>query len=281
MAVVRRTATWAVLLLYALIVIYPLFWVVCASLRPSAEINQNPWGLPLQPLWDNYVVAWQGDVASGDLGLAQAFVNSVVVTASSLILLLMFGAMAAYVLARYVFRGSGVLYNVFLFGMMFPVFLGVIPLYLLLNHLGLLNSFAGLVVAYVAYSLSFTIFIMTGFFKTLPSELAEAGAIDGCSHWSVFWRIMLPLARPGLITAGIFNAIGLWNEYPLALVIMTENELRTLPLAIANLAQKQHYQTNWGALFAGIVIVLIPTLVGYVLFQRRMTAGLTAGAVKG
>lgn len=281
MAVVRRTATWAVLLLYAVIVIYPLFWVVCASLRPSAEINQNPWGLPLKPMWDNYVVAWQGDVASGDLGLAQAFVNSVLVTTSSLVLLLMFGAMAAYVLARYVFRGSGVLYNVFLFGMMFPVFLGVIPLYLLLNQLGLLNNFAGLIVAYVAYSLSFTIFIMTGFFKTLPGELAEAGAIDGCSHWSVFWRIMLPLARPGLITAGIFNAIGLWNEYPLALVIMTENEMSTLPLAIANLAQKQHYQTNWGALFAGIVIVLIPTLVGYVLFQRRMTAGLTAGAVKG
>lgn len=281
MKTARAAVTRCVLAAYAAIVIYPLVWVVFASLRTSTDINQNPWGLPLSPKWANYTVAWYGDVASGDQGLAQAFLNSTVVTVLSLVFILLFGAMAAYVLARFLFRGSGMLYNVFLFGMMFPVFLGVIPLYLLLNSLGLLNSFAGLIVAYVAYSLSFTIFIMTGFFKTLPVELAEAGAIDGCSHWSVFWRIMLPLARPGLITAGIFNAIGLWNEYPLALVIMTENDRMTLPLAIANLAQKQHYQTNWGALFAGIVIVLIPTLVGYVLFQRRMTAGLTAGAVKG
>ncbi len=277
----RRPLIYAVLLLYAVLVIYPLLWVVIASFRGSSEISQDPWGLPERPKWENYAKAWQGDELSGDLGLAQAFVNSAIVTSVSMVLLLLISAMAAYVLARFVFPGSGTLYNVFLFGMMFPVFLGVIPLYLLLNRFGLLNTFAGLIIAYVAYSLSFTIFILTGFFKTLPSELAEAGQIDGCSRWAVFWRIMLPLARPGLITAGIFDAIGLWNEYPLALVIMTENSRITLPLAIANLAQKQHYQTDWGALFAGLVIVMVPTLVGYIAFQRRITAGLTAGAVKG
>lgn len=277
----RRPLIYAVLLLYAVLVIYPLLWVVIASFRGSSEISQDPWGLPETPRWENYAKAWQGDALSGDLGLAQAFVNSAVVTSISMVVLLLISAMAAYVLARFVFPGSGTLYNVFLFGMMFPVFLGVIPLYLLLNRFGLLNTFAGLIIAYVAYSLSFTIFILTGFFKTLPSELAEAGQIDGCSRWAVFWKIMLPLARPGLITAGIFDAIGLWNEYPLALVIMTENSRITLPLAIANLAQKQHYQTDWGALFAGLVIVMVPTLVGYIAFQRRITAGLTAGAVKG
>lgn len=278
---VKRLSIYLILIAYAVLVAYPLAWVVIASLRSSSEISQDPWGLPQQPRWENYVKAWLGDTLSGDLGLAQAFLNSAVVTVVSMVFLLLISAMAAYVLARYVFPGSGVLYNVFLFGMMFPVFLGVIPLYLLLNRMGLLNTYAGLIVAYVAYSLSFTIFILTGFFKTLPGELAEAGAIDGCSRWGIFWRIMLPLARPGLITAGIFDAIGLWNEYPLALVIMTENDRITLPLAIANLAQKQHYQTDWGALFAGLVIVMVPTLVGYILFQRRITAGLTAGAVKG
>ncbi len=278
---VRRLSIYLILVAYAVLVAYPLAWVVIASLRRSSEISQDPWGLPLEPQWGNYVKAWVGDALSGDLGLAQAFLNSALVTVVSMVFLLLISAMAAYVLARFVFRGSGVLYNIFLFGMMFPVFLGVIPLYLLLNRMGLLNTYAGLIVAYVAYSLSFTIFILTGFFKTLPGELAEAGAIDGCSRWGVFWRIMLPLARPGLITAGIFDAIGLWNEYPLALVIMTENDRITLPLAIANLAQKQHYQTDWGALFAGLVIVMAPTLVGYILFQRRITAGLTAGAVKG
>jgi len=279
--VIKRLPVYLVLIAYAVLVAYPLVWVVIASLRSSPEISQDPWGLPKEPRWDNYVRAWLGDTLSGDPGLAQAFVSSAIVTVVSMVFLLLISAMAAYVLARFLFPGSGLLYNVFLFGMMFPVFLGVIPLYLLLNRMGLLNTYAGLIVAYVAYSLSFTIFILTGFFKTLPGELAEAGAIDGCSRWGVFWRIMLPLARPGLITAGIFDAIGLWNEYPLALVIMTENDRTTLPLAIANMAQKQHYQTDWGALFAGLVIVMVPTLVGYILFQRRITAGLTAGAVKG
>lgn len=277
----KRLLTQIILLVYTIVVIYPLFWVVVASFRTSSEINQNPWGVPSHPKWHNYVKAWQGDMESGDAGLAQAFINSSVVTGSSLVFILLIGSMAAYVLARFVFPGSGLLHSVFLFGMMFPVFLGVIPLYMLLNSLGLLNTYQGLTIVYVAYSLSFTIFILTGFFKTLPGELAEAGSLDGCSHWGVFWRIMLPLARPGLITAGIFNAIGLWNEYPLALVIMTQNNRMTLPLAIANLAQKQHYQTDWGALFAGLVIVMIPTLIGYLFFQSRITAGLTAGAVKG
>jgi len=295
----KRSVVQFVLIFYAVIVIYPLFWVVSSSLRQTADINEHPWALPALPRWENYAKAWQGDQTSGDAGLAVAFVNSAVVTTVSLGLILLFGSMAAYVLARYVFAGSSLVYNVFLFGMMFPVFLGIIPLYLMLNGMGtglesihasllgsvggswaLVGSLHGLIIVYVAYSLSFTIFVLTGFFKTLPGELAEAGAIDGCSHWEIFWKIMLPLAKPGLITAGIFNAIGLWNEYPLALVLTQENT-RTLPIAIADLAQKQHYQTDQGALFAGIVIVIVPTLIGYVFFQRRITAGLTAGAVKG
>lgn len=276
-----RLGLHGILAVYAVIVIYPLFWVAIASFKTSTEISQNPWGMPGELRWSNYVTAWQGDPAGGDVGLASAFLNSVMVTTISLAFILLIGAMAAYVLARFVFTGSGILYNVFLFGMMFPVFLGIIPLYLLLNSVGLLNTFPGLILVYVAYSLSFTIFIMTGFFKTLPGELAEAGAIDGCSHFGVFWKIMLPLARPGLITAGIFNAFGLWNEYPLALVLLTDTQKMTLPLAIASMAQKQHYQTDWGALFAGLVIVLVPTLVGYIFYQRRITEGLTAGAVKG
>jgi ABC-type glycerol-3-phosphate transport system permease component len=111
--------------------------------------------------------------------------------------------------------------------------------------------------------------------------LAEAGLIDGCSQFGVFWRIMMPLAKPGLIAAGIFNFFGIWNEYPLALVIIADSNLRTLPLGIANLLMVQHYETNWGALFAGLVIVMIPTLVVYLFFQRQITEGLTAGALKG
>ncbi|MCC6485335.1 MAG: carbohydrate ABC transporter permease [Armatimonadetes bacterium] len=302
---IKRFVLYIFLCAYAVVVIYPLLWVGFSSLRATPDINRDPWGLPSQPRWENYSRAWIGEGSSSGSGLAGAFVNSSIATTVSLGLILLFGSMASYVLARFVFAGSGVIYNIFLFGMMFPVFLGIIPLFFLLDSLGggleaarlgllsathmsifdaaswtLLGSLPGLIIAYVAYSLSFTVFILTGFFRTLPGELAEAGAIDGCSHWGVFWRIMLPLARPGLITAAIFNAIGLWNEYPLALVLTGDNT-RTLPLAIADLAQTHQYQTDQGALFAGIVIVIIPTLVGYILFQNKLTAGLTAGAVKG
>lgn len=164
---------------------------------------------------------------------------------------------------------------------MFPIFLAIVPLFLLLRDLGLLNSLEGLTLVYVAYSLPFTIFVMTGFFHTLPAELLEAAMIDGCGHGAAFWRVMLPLARPGLVVVGIFNAIGLWNEYPLALVIALSDEIRTLPLGIANLMMMEHYQSDWGALFAGLVIVMGPVLAVYWAFRDRIHDTMVAGALKG
>jgi ABC-type glycerol-3-phosphate transport system permease component len=168
------------------------------------------------------------------------------------------------------------------------VFLAVVPLFILMNQLHipvinvpLLGTLTGLTFVYVALSLSFTIFVLTGFFKTLPWELAEAAVIDGCTPSQIFWKIMLPLAKPGLATAGIFVFIGLWNEYPLALVLVFSDEAKhTLPLGIANLTMSQKYAADWGALFAGLTIGVLPTLILYVFFQRQIQEGLTAGAVK-
>ncbi|MCL6518228.1 MAG: carbohydrate ABC transporter permease [Armatimonadetes bacterium] len=265
----------AILIAYAIIVVYPMIWLISVSLKTSYEIFTNPWLPTLKPQWQNFIDAWQ----RAEIG--RCFFNSVIVTSISMFFILLIGSMAAYALARFVFRGREIVHTAFISGMMFPVFLGIVPLYLLLSRLNMLDNYFGLITAYVAFSLSFTIFVLTGFFKTLPYELAEAGLIDGCSHFSVFWRIMLPLAKPGLITAGIFNFFGIWNEYPLALVIISSNELRTLPLGIANLLMVEHYETNWGVLFAGLVIVMIPTLIVYLFFQRQITEGLTAGALKG
>ena len=275
LSIVKGGLLHALLLVYAIIVIYPMVWLVSASLKSSIELFESPWKLPAAPQWANYAKAWT------EAGIGQYFVNSVFVTAVSMFFILLIGSMAAYALARFVFPGSGVIYTVFVSGMMFPVFLSIVPLFLLLRNFGMWNNYFGLITAYVAYSLSFTVFIMTGFFKTLPGELAEAGMIDGCSPFTAFWRIMLPLAKPGLITAGIFNFFGIWNEYPLALVIIADSNLRTLPLGIANLMMVQHYETDWGALFAGLVMVMLPTLIVYMFFQRQITAGLTAGALKG
>jgi N-acetylglucosamine transport system permease protein len=270
-----RVLLYAGLIIYAAIVIYPMLWLVSTSLKDSWSIFQNPWALPEVLRWDNYTNAW----TKGMLGAK--FWNSAVIDVVSLALILLVSAMAAYVLARFDFRGNRVLFFMFLGGMALPVFLGIIPLFRLMHQINLWDTRVGLIVVYVSYSLPFTIFILSGFFRTLPNQLAEAAAIDGSSPFGTFWRIMLPLAKPGLVTAGIFVFIGLWNEYPLALVLMANEKLHTLPLGIANLTMTQKYQADWGALFAALTIGILPTVILYSIFQKQIQAGLTAGAIKG
>lgn len=263
------------LFLCLLAIVVPLAWVLMSSVKPGSEILGQPWELPHGFYWQNYGKAWN------EAGIGRAFVNSLIVTVSTLVFLIPIGAMAAYVLAKYAFRGSGLLATMFMGGMMFPHLLVVVPLFLMLRDLGMLDTLQGLVVVYVAYSLSFTIFVLGGFFKTLPDELGEAAMLDGCGHAATFWRIMLPLARPGLLVVGIFNAIGLWNEYALALVLLPGAKNQTLPLGIANLTVTQQYQSDWGALFAGLVIVMLPVLALYMAFRERIYDTMLAGAVKG
>ncbi len=277
-----RILIYGFLCLYALLVIYPMFWLVATSFKDSWSIFKSPWALPTNLQWINYENAMEKGA------LAHKIWNSVVVDCISLAFILLFSAMAAYVLARFKFRGNRALFYMFLSGMTIPVFLAVVPLFILMNQLRipvinipLLGTLTGLTFVYVALSLSFTIFVLTGFFRTLPWELAEAAVIDGCTPSQIFWKIMLPLAKPGMATAGIFVFIGLWNEYPLALVLVSNEANHTLPLGIANLTMSQKYAADWGALFAGLTIGVLPTLILYVIFQRQIQEGLTAGAVKG
>ncbi|HVL38614.1 MAG TPA: carbohydrate ABC transporter permease [Fimbriimonadaceae bacterium] len=265
----------AFLLLFTLAILLPLAWVLVSSVKPGAEILSEPWGLPSQLRWDNYASAWS------QAGIGRAFVNSLIVTSATLLILLPIGAMAAYVLAKYAFPGAKVILASFLGGMMFPHFLVIVPLFLMLRDLKALDTLTGLVAVYVAYSLSFTVFVLSGFFQTLPDELAEAAMLDGCGHAGVFWKVMLPLAKPGLIVVGIFNAIGLWNEYGLALVLLPSEANQTLPLGIANLTMTQQYQSDWGALFAGLVIVMLPVLLVYGIFRDKIHETMLAGAIKG
>lgn len=271
----KRAASAFGLLVFAATVVAPLLWVVITSFKSGPEIFASPWGLPAKLHFANYSHAWE------EAGIGHYFVNSALVTAATLILLLPIGSMAAYIFARYPFPGSKLIFSGFLGGMMFPNFLVIVPLFFLLKDINLLDSKTGLVLVYVAYSLSFTIFVLTGFFQNLPSELPDAAMIDGCSHAATFWKVMLPLAKPGLIVVGIFNAIGLWNEYGLALVLVNSEQNKTLPLGIANLVMVEHYQSDWGALFAGLVIVMIPVLVVYWIFRDRIYQTMIAGAVKG
>jgi len=246
--------------------------------------------LALAAASDNYRKAWV------ESNFSRFFFNSVWVTFWSLLGTLSLASMAAYVLARFEFRGSRLLFMFFISGMMIPAQLLLIPVFFQFSWLSemgtqilhpfglqfqLYDSHFGLIILYIALSLPFTILVLSGFFKSLPGALREAAILDGCGEYRVFWHVMLPLAKPGLITAGIFNFLGIWNEYIFALVFVNTPEKKTLPLGLASVSIQAQYKTDFGLMFAGLVIVVIPTLLVYILLQRRITDGITMGALKG
>ena len=206
------------------------------------------------------------------------------VTGVSVTLITLLGALAGFALARFRLPGCRAVFWLFLAGLMIPAQLSVVPLFFEMRALGLLNSRAGLILVYTANGLPFAVFILAGFFKTLPRALYEAALVDGCGEFSAFRRVLLPLARPGLVTVAIFQFIGVWKEYFFAFMLTsgaTGAEVRTLPLGLANLAISSQYHTDYGELFAGLVMVTVPILAIYLLLQRHIVKGVTAGALKG
>ena len=228
-----------------------------------------------QGAFGNYVEAWT------TTQIGSAFLNSLIVSFATIVVLIPISAMASYVLAKFRFRGSNALFMLFLGGMMFPQFLVIVPLFLQMSGLGLDDSLFGLTLVYIAFSLPFTVFVLTGFFHQLPDELAEAAMLDGCGHHAVFWKVMWPLAKPGLVVVTIFDVIGLWNEYNLALVLMRTREGFTLPRALDSLQMTAQYLGDTGALMAAMVIVILPVLVVYWLLKDKIHEAMLAGAIKG
>ncbi len=261
--------------IWSITVIYPLVWLLYSSLKTDQEIFFNPWSLPATPQWENFARAWT------KAHIGEYFFNSLVVVLPSLALTLLLSAMAAYILARFPFPGNRPLFYLFMSGMMFPVFLALVPLFFLVNQLRMLNTYHGLVLVYIAYSLPFSIFFLTGFFKTLPSELHEAAIIDGANQYQVFFRVMLPLAQPGLVSIGIFNFLGMWNQYILPLVLMSDNTKYLLTQGLAYMLHQRYYLNDWSGLFAAVSLVMIPTVLVYAIFQGRIQKGITVGALKG
>jgi N-acetylglucosamine transport system permease protein len=261
--------------LWALMVVIPVVWIILTSFKTTREIASTPLSLPESLHWENYASAW----TNGNIG--NYFINTIQVMVFSVTGTMLLGAMAAYVLARYAFFGSRILYFGFAAGMMFPVFLALFPLFKTLQNVALLNTYTGLVLVYIAYSLPFTVFFLTAFFRTLPGGVAEAAIVDGAGHYRLFFQVMLPMAKPGLIAISIFNIIGQWNQFLLPLVLLGRNpEDAMISQGLANLALRQGYEGDSGALFAGTVLAMIPIFLAYVVFQRQIQAGLTAGAIK-
>ncbi len=263
------------LLLWTVMVIFPFLWMIMTAFKTDPEIIFSPWKFPDTLRWGNFERAWT------EARIGRYALNTLIVLVGSLSGTLFISSMAAYVLARFQFPGRQVIFYGFLAGMMFPVFLALVPLFFLVQDLHMTATYQGLILVYIAYSLPFTIFFLTGFFKTLPSEVGEAAVMDGASPYQVFFQVMLPMAKPGLIAMGIFNFLGHWNQFLLPLVLMPDENKYVLSQGLAFLAIQQGYQNDYSALFAAMTITMVPTLIVYVLFQRRLESGLTAGALKG
>jgi len=250
-------------------------WVVLSSLKTNQEFFGSVWSLPATLRFDNYVRAF----VSSDFGIY--LFNTVLVVGASTLLVLALATPAAYVLSRIPFRGSRAISSTFMLGLGIPVQVIMIPLFFLLFRFQLINSLVGLVLAYAVVQLPFTVFLLSGFFVTLPTEMEESAAIDGASRLQTFMRIMVPLAMPGIITAAIFNVVFIINEFLLALVLLQDNDLYTLSLGLFALYGNMRYTGDWVALFAGFTIVMLPSLIAYLLLSRRIMEGLTLGATKG
>ena len=268
-------STQTVLIGWAVTVIFPMIWMIYSSFKTDQELFFSPWAAPVELQWDNFARAWT-KAHVGDYLL-----NTLIVVVPALLLTLIISAMAAYVLARFEFVGRRFLFYMFLSGMLFPVFLALVPLFNLVNQLKMLNTFHGLIIVYIAYSLPFTIFFLTGFFKTLPTEIEESAIMDGANPYQVFFKVMLPMASPGLISMGIFNFLGMWNQYVLPLVLISDESKYMLSQGLAFMLFKQFYENDWSALFAALTIIMVPTLIVYIIFQKQIQDGITTGALKG
>lgn len=273
MSTFMRVLLYVGLAALAAVFFYPLFLMVITAFKSTREIFMDPFGLPSRWSLEPFMRVWQ----RADFGTYVR--NSVVVTGLSTVLVLITSSTTAYGLARYRFRLGNPLYLFFLAGIMIPIRLGVLPLFMLMRKLHLLDTHASLIFIYAASGLPMAVFLLTGFFRTLPRELEDAARIDGCNEFQIFYRVMLPLVRPGLATVTIVNFVPWWNDFFFPLLFIQSDHLKTVPLGMTIFFGQ--YMTDWGLLFAGMLMMSLPLLILYLVMSRQFIAGLTAGAVKG
>lgn len=257
----------------AIFVLIPILTAIIGGFKTNGELANKPFSLPTVWHLENYT----GILTQGDFW--QAIVNSLITTLATVGLLLLISAPTAFVFARMPFRGREALFNVLLFGLLFPFSVAILPLYITLRNLQLLNSLPGLILPQVAFALPTTILILRNFFRAIPQELEDATYIDGGQQIDFFWRVLLPLARPSLAAVGMLTMVASWNNFLLPLLILNNSNLWTLPLGVMQF-QGEH-ATDWALTMAYISITMIPAIVFYLFAERNLIAGLTAGAVKG
>ncbi|CDZ58179.1 carbohydrate ABC transporter permease [Neorhizobium galegae] len=261
-----------ILILNTVVMLAPIVIMLFAAFKTNAQIFQSPFGIPDFTNIANITKIW------GQTNFLRYLLNSVIVTGASIVVILTLGTMAAYAVGRYKFRGSSFVLMFFLAGLTLPLKLAIIPLFILMRDLGILNTQLSLIVIYVAMGLPTTVFIMTGFIATLPNELEDAARMDGASEPRIMWSIMLPLVRPALVIAGIQNVVPIWNDFFFPLIFIQKDNLKTLPQGLTTFMGE--YTTDWGVLFAGLLLSSAPVIIVYIILSRQFINGMTAGAVK-
>ena len=274
------------LVLLAVVIIIPVLWAFTASIKKDSEFYGSPWALPEGFYFQNFANAWF------KANMGDYMLNSVLVTVIAIALLLVIALPAAYVLARYKFKGNIIWNTMFMAGLFINVNYIIVPIFLMLNNgdklarniFGqpiLLNNILVLALVYTAMALPFTIYLLSGYFKSLSKEYEEAASVDGAGHFRTMVQVIMPMARPAIITIILFNFLSFWNEYIISMTLLTKPEFKTLPVGLMNLLAAQKSAVEYGQLYAGLVIVMLPTLLIYILVQKKLTQGMTMGGLKG
>ncbi|SHH65826.1 carbohydrate ABC transporter permease [Cognatishimia maritima] len=268
-----RSVRTAILVIATLWVLVPLFFMVIASFKSVADFFINPFGLPDEWLWSNYTRAWD------EANLRLTLPNTIIVTFCAVLGSSLLSAMVAYGLSRKEKKYALPLYTLFVSGLLVPVHAIILPLFIVLKAIGLFGTLLALIVPYIAMGLPLGVLVLTPLAASLPKELMQAARMDGASEWQVFRRIVLPLLKPGLLSVAILNGVWMWNEFFIPLILAFKPEVQTMPVGIVSFIGS--YSTEWGLVFASVLVSTLPVVVAYLLMTRQFQSGLTAGAVKG
>jgi len=271
-----RAVGFAVLILWSIAAVYPFIWTILTSLKTNRELDSNIWGLPSSPQWKNYIYAWTTGGSGGSTSVGNAFMNSVIVTTLTIVILFVVSPMSAYALSQAEYRGKSTMLYLLIAGMYIAPQVSLVPLLILLRGLSLTNSLLGLVLVYVSSGLPYSVFISRLGFLSIPSSLEDAAKVDGLSTFQTYWRVALPLALPTVLIAMILEAIFVWNDFLYPLVLINTSSLNTLQLTLYNNFWNG-FNLQYGAMSAGIIISTIPLFVLYLLFNERIKKGLAAG----
>ena len=262
------------LIFWMIVNLFPVYWMFTFSLKNNAEIfGSNVIGLPQHWLWSNYTTA----LKTGKMGLY--FMNSAIVAAATILITLAVALMATFALTRLLWKRRKTLNKFFMLGLTIPIHASIVPVYVTLSRLNMLNTYWALIIPYSAFSLAMAILVCTGFMNEIPRELDESACIDGCGVWGIFFRIIVPLMKPAVATVGIYTFLQCWNELMFANIFISKSALRTLPVGVQALSGQ--YTTEWGPIGAALVLATFPTLFVYIFLSKKIQESFIAGAVKG